>query len=162
MKTETAIFSAGCFWHVQHDLDMIRGVTRTTAGYIGGDEKKYPNPTYEMLHGDKTGYVEAVELEFDPKVISYQELLEKFWKMHNPIFQNKQGPDVGTQYQAGIFCLNELQKKQAEESKKQIEKNLAPAKVYTFIRKAPRFYRAEEYHQKYYEKTGRDTCPVRF
>ena len=160
MKTEKAIFSAGCFWHVQHNFDMIKGVVKTTAGYIGGNEKKFPNPKYEMLHGDKTGYAEAVEILFDPKIISYKKLLDNFWEMHNPTSQNRQGADVGTQYRAGIFYLNDSQKEQAENSKKQIEKKLAPKKIYTNIEKAGTFFPAEEYHQKYLEKRGLASCPI--
>jgi peptide-methionine (S)-S-oxide reductase len=162
MKTERAIFSAGCFWHVQHEFDKVKGVLKTTAGYIGGDEKNYPNPKYEMLHGDKTGYAEAVEVIFDPKIVSYKKLLDFFWKMHDPKLQNRQGPDVGTQYRAGIFYVNGTQKKEAEKSKKEIEKKLAPKKVYTSIDKAGTFFRAEEYHQKYVEKGGLDACPIKF
>jgi peptide-methionine (S)-S-oxide reductase len=160
MKTEKVIFSAGCFWHVQQNFDMVKGVLKTTVGYIGGNEKKYPAPKYEMLHGDRTGYAEAIEIEFDPKIISYRKLLDLFWKMHNPMLQNKQGPDVGTQYRAGIFYLNNSQKEQAEESKKQIEKKLAPEKVYTTIEKAKTFFPAEEYHQKYLEKRGKVSCNI--
>lgn len=160
MKTEKAIFSAGCFWHIQHDFDIIKGVLKTTVGYIGGNEKKYPNPKYEMLHGDKTGYAEAVEIIFDPKIISYTKLLDNFWKMHNPTLQNKQGPDIGTQYRAEIFYLNKSQKEQAEKSRKEIEKKIAPKKVYTKIEKAGTFFPAEEYHQKYLEKRGMTGCPI--
>ncbi len=160
MKTERAIFSAGCFWHVQNDFDAIKGVIKTTAGYIGGDEKKFPNPKYEMLHGDKTGYAEAVEVVFDSKIVSYKELLDHFWKMHDPTLQNRQGPDIGTQYRAGIFYLDKTQKEQAEESKKQTEKKLAPKKIYTLIEKAGTFFPAEEYHQKYLEKRGMTSCPL--
>lgn len=162
IKKEKAIFSAGCFWHVQSEFDKVPGVVSTIVGYIGGDEKNYPNPKYEMLHGDKTGYAEAVEVTFNPKIISYKKLLYIFWKMHNPNYQNRQGPDFGTQYRAGIFYLTDIQKKEAEKSKKKIEKQLAPQKVYTFIEKAGTFFKAEEYHQKYFEKTGQTACPVKF
>ena len=161
MKTEKAIFAAGCFWHVQYNFDLIKGVIKTTVGYIDGDEKKYPNPNYEMIHKDKTGYVEAVEVIFNPKIVSYEKLLENFWNMHNPTFQNRQGFDFGSQYQAGIFYLNENQKKLAEKSKKEIEKRLFPKKIYTVIKKAGTFFVAEGYHQKYFEKTGVNACSVK-
>lgn len=121
--------------------------------------KNIPNPTYEMLHGDKTGYVEAVEIEFNPKIVSYKELLDKFWQIHNPTLKNRQGPDVGTQYRAAIFYLNDSQKKQAETSKKKIEKK-TEGKIYTTIEKAGTFFRAEDYHQKYLERRGLASCPV--
>ena len=161
MKTKKAIFSAGCFWHVQHEFDIIRGVISSKVGYIGGDEKKYPNPKYEMLHRDKTGYAEAVEIEYNPKEVSYKKLLDIFWKIHDPTLNNRQGPDIGTQYKAGIFYLDENQKKEAEESKKEIEKKFAPKKIYTKIEKAETFFDAEEYHQKYLEKRGLVSCPIK-
>jgi peptide-methionine (S)-S-oxide reductase len=160
MKTEKAIFSAGCFWHVQHDFDCIKGVVRTTAGYIGGDEKKYPAPKYEMLHSGKTGYAEAVEVIFNPQAVSYRELLDSFWKMHNPATENRQGLDFGAQYRAAVFYLSESQRKLSEESKKRAEEMLAPKKVYTAIEKAGKFFPAEPYHQKYLEKRGESSCKV--
>jgi peptide-methionine (S)-S-oxide reductase len=159
MKTERAIFSAGCFWHVQHDFDAIKGVIKTTVGYIGGNEKKFPNPKYEMLQGDKTGYAEAVEILFNSDIISYEKILDVFWKIHDPTLKNRQGPDVGTQYRSGIFYLNEFQKEKAEKSKEEIEKKISK-KVHTIIEKAGTFFPAEEYHQKYFEKKGINSCPV--
>jgi len=161
MKNEKAIFSAGCFWHVQHEFDKLKGVVSTQVGYIGGDEVKYPNPKYELLHGDKTGYAEAVEVIFNPEVLTYEKLLKFFWQMHDPTLYNKQGLDEGSQYRATIFYLDDLQKEMAESSKKEIEVRIVPKKVYTSIEKAGTFFVAEEYHQKYVEKHGVDACPIK-
>jgi len=153
-----AIFAAGCFWHVQFEFDKLKGVNKTTSGYTGGDEKKYPNPTYEIVCTGKTGYAEAVEVVYDDKIVIYEKLLDIFWKNHNPASLNKQGADVGTQYRAVSFYLDDNQKKLAEKSKKEIEKMSAPRKIYTSIEKAKTFYKAEEYHQKYLEKHGAGYC----
>ena len=159
MKKETAIFATGCFWHVELAFSKIKGIISTRVGYIGGDEENYPNPTYKQVCTDQTGYAEAIEIVFDPNKISYKELLDIFWKSHDPTQLNRQGPDYGTQYRTAIFYLNEKQKKEAAQSKKIIEKKLGK-KVMTEITKAGTFYPAEDYHQKYLEKRGLDACPV--
>ena len=147
-----ATFGAGCFWHVEDLLSKTKGVTSTAVGYIGG---KLPNPTYEEVCTDKTGHAEAVEVEFNPDEISYEELLDVFWQNHNPTTLNRQGPDVGNQYRSAIFYHDETQKEIAEKSKQSLENSKSfTDPVVTQIVPAPVFYKAEEYHQKYFKKQG--------
>ena len=148
MKTEKATFAAGCFWQVEAEFRKVKGVLNTKVGYTGGNMK---NPTWENVCSDTTGHAEAIDIEFDPKVVSYNELLEVFWKIHDPTTLNRQGPDVGTQYRSAIFYHNEEQRKQALASVKKVQKYLKN-KIVTEIKKAPSFYKAEEYHQKYLDK----------
>ena len=145
-----ATFGAGCFWHVEDLLQKTKGVKSTSVGYIGG---QLPNPTYEEVCTDKTGHAEAVQVEFDPDEITFNELLNVFWDNHNPTTLNRQGPDIGNQYRSAIFYHNEDQKIQAEKSKQdQSGKHKDP--IVTEIVPAPSFYKAEEYHQKYFKKHG--------
>ena len=147
-----ATFGAGCFWHVEDLLSKTKGVTSTAVGYIGG---QLPDPTYEEVCTDKTGHAEAVEVEFDPNEISYDELLDVFWKNHNPTTLNRQGPDIGNQYRSAIFYHDEKQKEIAEKSKQNLDSSrtfIDP--IVTEIVPAPKFYKAEEYHQKYFKKQG--------
>ena len=145
-----ATFGAGCFWHVEDLFQKTKGVKSTAVGYIGG---QLPNPTYEEVCTDKTGHAEAVEVEFDPNEISYDELLDVFWNNHNPTTLNRQGPDVGNQYRSAIFYHDEEQKKVAEKSKQVLEQSGKHANsIVTEIVPAPLFYKAEEYHQKYFKK----------
>jgi len=147
---EKATFGAGCFWGVQSSFDKIDGVTKTTVGYMGGEIK---NPSYEDVCTGETGYVEVVQLEFDPEIIKYDELLVIFWKIHDPTQKNGQGFDIGSQYKSTIFYHNEEQKNIAMKSKIQHENtNKYHRKIITEIKKASIFYPAEEYHQKYFEK----------
>ena len=147
-----ATFGAGCFWHVEDLLSKTKGVTSTAVGYIGG---KLPNPTYEEVCTDQTGHAEAVEVEFNPDEISYQELLDVFWKNHNPTTLNRQGPDVGNQYRSAIFYHDEQQKEIAEKSKESLDSSTAfDDPIVTQIMPAPKFYKAEEYHQKYFKNQG--------
>ena len=147
-----ATFGAGCFWHVEDLLEKTKGVKSTKVGYIGG---QLPNPTYEEVCTDKTGHAEAVEVEYDPDEISYEKLLDVFWNNHNPTTLNRQGPDVGIQYRSAIFYHNEEQKEIAEKSKQELEKSGRYERpVVTEIVPAPLFYKAEEYHQKYFKKHG--------
>ena len=147
-----ATFGAGCFWHVEDLLHKTKGVKSTAVGYIGG---QLPNPTYEEVCTDKTGHAEAVEVDYDPDKISYKELLDVFWENHNPTTLNRQGPDVGIQYRSAIFYHNEKQKEIAENSKKSLEKSgKYDSPIVTEIVPAPTFYKAEEYHQKYFKKHG--------
>jgi len=147
-----ATFAAGCFWHVEDLLDKTKGVKSTKAGYIGG---KLPNPTYEEVCSDQTGHAEAVEVEYNPDEISYQELLDIFWNNHNPTTLNRQGPDVGIQYRSAIFYHDEEQKEIAERSKQALEQSGKYERpIVTEIVPAPLFYKAEEYHQKYFKKHG--------
>jgi peptide-methionine (S)-S-oxide reductase len=147
-----ATFGAGCFWHVEDLLSKTKGVTSTAVGYIGG---QLQNPTYEEVCTDKTGHAEAVEVEFNPNEISYEELLDVFWHNHNPTTLNRQGPDVGNQYRSAIFYHDETQKEIAEKSKQSLEKSKSfTDPIITQIVPAPAFYKAEEYHQKYFKKQG--------
>jgi len=146
-----ATFGAGCFWCVEHEFRKIRGVTSTAVGYMGGNLR---NPTYEDVCSDQTGHAEVVQVEFDPSVISYAQILDVFWHCHDPTSLNRQGPDVGTQYRSAIFCHDQDQEKTAKQSKEQLQ-NLKPGKkIVTEILPAPEFYKAEEYHQQYYAKCG--------
>ena len=147
-----ATFAAGCFWHVEDLLDNTKGVKSTKAGYIGG---KLPNPTYEEVCTDKTGHAEAVEVEYDPDEISYMDLLDVFWSNHNPTTLNRQGPDIGIQYRSVIFYHNKEQKEIVEKSKQVLEQSGKYERpIVTEIIPAPLFYKAEEYHQKYFKKHG--------
>ena len=147
-----ATFGAGCFWHVEDLFRKIDGVTSTKVGYTGG---RLANPTYEEVCTDTTGHAEAVQVEYDPNKVSYQDLLEVFWSNHDPTSLNRQGPDIGIQYRSAIFFHDDEQKKIAEKSKEEIEKsNKFSKKIVTEITPAPEFYKAEEYHQKYFQKHG--------
>ena len=147
-----ATFGAGCFWHVEDMLSKTKGVKSTKVGYIGG---QLPNPTYEEVCTDKTGHAEAVEVEYDPDEISYEELLDVFWNNHNPTTLNRQGPDVGIQYRSAIFYHNDEQKEIAEKSKQILDKSRKYENpIVTEIVPSPTFYSAEEYHQKYFKKHG--------
>jgi len=147
-----ATFGAGCFWHVEDLLRKTKGVKSTQVGYIGG---KLAHPTYEEVCTDATGHAEAVQVEYDPNEISYDELLKVFWSNHDPTSLNRQGPDVGNQYRSAIFFHDEEQKKIAQKSKEELEKSGKFQKqVVTEIVPAPEFYKAEEYHQKYFQKHG--------
>ena len=147
-----ATFGAGCFWHVEDLFRKTNGVTSTKVGYTGG---KLSNPTYEEVCTDATGHAEAVEVEYDPNKISYEELLDVFWNNHDPTSLNRQGPDIGKQYRSAIFFHDEEQKKIAEKSKQSLESSgKFEKKIVTEIEPAPEFYQAEEYHQKYFQKHG--------
>ena len=147
-----ATFGAGCFWHVEDLLNKTKGVKSTAVGYIGG---KLQNPTYEEVCTDKTGHAEAVEVEYDPDEISFEDLLNVFWTNHNPTTLNSQGPDVGIQYRSAIFYHDETQKEIAEKSKQVLSQSgKFENPIVTEIIPAPTFYKAEEYHQKYFKKHG--------
>ncbi len=153
---EKATFGAGCFWHVEEAFREIKGVVKTEVGYMGG---KMKNPNYEDVCTDETGHAEVVQIEFDPKIVPYEKLLEVFWTIHDPTQKNMQGPDKGTQYRSAIFYHNEEQKKIAEKSLLKEQKH-HKEKIATEITKANTFYRAEEYHQKYLMKKGSKTCGI--
>jgi len=153
-ELEKATFAAGCFWGIEAAFREIKGVTDVISGYIGGNTK---NPTYEQVCSGKTGHAEAVEITFNPEIVSYKKLLEIFWKVHNPISLNRQGLDIGTNYRSAIFYHDEKQKQEAIESVKNAQK-MFKDKIVTKITKASEFYKAEEYHQKYLEKHGRHIC----
>lgn len=150
--TERATFGAGCFWGVEAEFRKVKGVVSTAVGYSGGTLE---NPTYEDVCTDKTGHAEAVEVEYDPSQVSYEQLLDLFWQIHDPTTPNRQGPDVGTQYRSAIFYHNQQQKAQAEASKEKLQRSgRAKGPIVTEITPASDFYRAEEYHQQYFEKRG--------
>jgi peptide-methionine (S)-S-oxide reductase len=154
---QKATFGAGCFWHVEEAFRYLKGVTSTTVGYMGGTLK---NPTYEDVCTDKTGHAEVIEITYDPRKISYEDLLNVFWDIHDPTTKNRQGPDVGTQYRSVIFYHTLEQKTTAETSKKNLEQSKKyKKKIVTEITTATIFYPAEEYHQRYLAKHGLAACP---
>lgn len=151
-----ATFAAGCFWGVEDRFRQVPGVTSATVGYTGGHTK---NPTYKEVCTDRTGHAEAVELEFDPKQVSYRELLAVFFQSHDPTQWNRQGPDYGTQYRSAIFFHDAEQETEAREAKQALEKAGGFQRpIVTQIVPASEFYRAEEYHQRYFEKNGIRSC----
>ncbi len=154
--TETATFAAGCFWGVEVDFRNTPGVTAAQVGYAGGQTE---SPTYEQVCSGGTGHAEAVEITFDPSEISYAELVDKFWELHDPTQMNRQGWDVGTQYRSAIFTHSPAQAEVAAESKARAQARF-PQPIATEIVDAPTFWPAEEYHQQYLVKNGRATCRI--
>ena len=155
---EKATFGAGCFWGVEAAFRQIAGVVATRVGYTGGHVS---DPTYELVCSHDTGHAEAVEVTFDPERVSYDDLLNVFWKNHNPTTKDRQGFDIGTQYRSAIFYHSPEQREAAERTKEEQQAKLHwPKKIVTEIVEAPEFYGAEEYHQQYLEKQGRSTCTV--
>jgi peptide-methionine (S)-S-oxide reductase len=151
-----ATFAAGCFWGVEEAFRHIKGVTSTTVGYTGGTLK---NPTYQDVCSGRTGHAEAVEVEFDPAQVSYEQLLSVFWQSHDPTTLNRQGPDAGTQYRSAIFYHDAAQQASAAGSKALLEKmNAFKRPIVTEVIPASDFYRAEDYHQQYLEKRGAKSC----
>ena len=149
-KTEKATFAAGCFWGVEYKFNEIKGVVSTTVGYTGGH---YENPTYSDVCSHNTGHAEAVQVEYEPSKVSYQKLLDVFWSIHDPTQWHRQGPDVGSQYRSVIFYHDEEQKNAALNSKEGLEKSGKHKKpIVTEIMAASIFYKAEDYHQKYWLK----------
>ena len=149
-----ATFAAGCFWHVEEIFSKTNGVTSTAVGYTGGNKD---NPTYEDVCSDSTGHAEAVEVDFDPELVSYQELLKIFFENHNPTTVNRQGPDIGTQYRSGIFFHDEEQERIALDIIQKLNslaKEKFGSEIVTKVLPASKFFRAEEYHQKYFQKMG--------
>ena len=145
-----ATFAAGCFWHVEELFSKVKGVTSTAVGYTGGH---LDNPSYEDVCTDNTGHAEAVQVEYDPNQVSYDDLLKIFWENHNPTTLNRQGPDIGTQYRSVIFFHDSEQEKTAIQSKEKLQNsNQFKNKIVTQIIPAKKFYRAEEYHQRYFAK----------
>ena len=153
---EQAIFAAGCFWGVQFYFDQVPGVTQTTVGYTGGIME---NPTYENVLTHTTGHAEAVLVEYDANEVDYETLVRQFFRMHDPTQLNRQGPDVGDNYRSAIFYVTDKQKEIAERVRDELQAKSGD-KIVTEITEAGPFYRAEEYHQKYTEKTGRGACHV--
>ncbi len=156
---EKATFAAGCFWGVEAAFRQIEGVTATRVGYTGGDFK---NPTYKDVCSGTTGHAEAVEVEYDPSKVTYEELLKVFWENHDPTTLNRQGPDVGTQYRSAVFFLTPEQEAAAKASKEKLQRNGKYKRpIVTEINPASEFYPAEDYHQQYLEKRGLAHCRIK-
>jgi peptide-methionine (S)-S-oxide reductase len=147
---QKATFAAGCFWGVQAAFDQVKGVVGTNVGYTGGH---VDHPTYEMVSSHTTGHAESVEVTFDPAKVSYKQLLDIFWQIHDPTQGNRQGWDMGSNYRSAIFYHSPEQKAEAEASLKE-EQTKLKKKMTTEITAAPTFWRAEDYHQKYDQKHG--------
>ena len=155
---EKATFGAGCFWGVEATFRSIPGVVSTLVGYCGG---KTDNPTYQDVCTDTTGHAEVVEITFDPAQLPYEQLLEAFWKLHDPTTPNRQGPDVGSQYRSVIFFHSPAQEAAARAAKERLDKSgKFRNPVVTQIVPAAPFYTAEEYHQRYLEKRGLASCHI--
>ncbi len=155
---EKATFGGGCFWGVEAAFRKVRGVMSTAVGYMGGT---LDNPTYEDVCTDKSGHAEVVQVEFDSEVVSYEMLLNVFWEIHDPTQLNRQGPDFGTQYRSVIFYHDEEQQKLAIASKETLQRSgKYEGEIVTEITPASTFYRAKEYHQRYHEKHGIDSCRI--
>jgi len=151
-----ATFAAGCFWGVEDAFRQVKGVTSATVGYTGGTMK---DPSYKDVCGGNTGHAEAVEVEFDPTKVSYRELLAVLFQSHDPTQLNRQGPDYGTQYRSAIFFHDAEQEAQAREAVAALDKaGVFKHPIVTQIVPASEFFRAEEYHQKYFEKQGIRAC----
>lgn len=144
------MFGAGCFWGVEAAFRELPGVKEVTSGYSGGDR---PEPSYEDVCSGVTGHAEVVEVEFDPDQISYEQLLDKFWEVHDPTQLNRQGPDVGSQYRSAIFFYDRAQEAAAIRSRDEVQRRM-DRPLATEITPASDFWRAEEYHQRYYDKQG--------
>ena len=154
-----ATFAAGCFWGVEATFRQFPGVISTRVGYTGG---AMPNPTYQDVCNDDTGHAEAVEVEYDPAKVSYEQLLKVFWENHDPTQLNRQGPDWGSQYRSAIFFHSPEQEAAAKLSKESLDKSGQYRKpVVTQIVLATTFYPAEDYHQQYLEKRGLATCHIK-
>jgi peptide-methionine (S)-S-oxide reductase len=150
--TQVAIFGAGCFWGVEWVFRQVPGVVDAVSGYAGGH---VPDPTYEQVCSHTTGHAEVVEVTFDPEVVSFEQLLEVFWAMHDPTQVNRQGPDVGSQYRSVIFAHSPEQRAAAEASRDGAQATF-DRPIATEIVDAGPFYAAEDYHQRYYEQTGHE------
>lgn len=151
---EKAIFAAGCFWGVEEAFRTLPGVTKTCVGYTGGD---FDNPTYEDVCSGKTGHAEALEVMFDPSIISYETLVKKFFDIHDPTQIDRQGPDVGSQYRSAIFYTSPEQKEIAEKIKNELNEN---NDIATEIVEVSTFWEAEDYHQQYVMKRGGGACHI--
>jgi len=153
---EKIILGAGCFWGVQFYFDQIPGVVNTRVGYSGGHVK---NPTYEEVCSHNTGHAEVVEVEYDGNKVSNETILKQFFRMHDPTQLNRQGPDIGDNYRSVIFYITDDQKSIADKVALECQKKLKNP-IVTQIERASDFYEAEEYHQKYSERTGRGMCHI--
>jgi len=154
--TEIATFGAGCFWGVEAAFQRVPGVIETAVGYSGGHTE---SPSYQDVCTDETGHAEVVQVTFDPAKVSFEQLLQAFWSMHDPTQLNRQGPDVGTQYRTAIFFHSPEQAAVAKKSREALEASgKLKRPIATEITPAGKFYRAEEYHQKYLQKRGAASC----
>jgi peptide-methionine (S)-S-oxide reductase len=155
---EKATFAAGCFWGVEAAFRQVKGVSSTAVGYSGGH---FENPTYRLVCTGTTGHAESVQVEYDPALVSYEDLLNVFWENHDPTTLNRQGPDVGTQYRSVIFYHTPEQEAAARASKARLDKSGKYRRpVVTEIVPAAEFYMAEDYHQQYFEKRGISHCSM--
>lgn len=155
-KTQKATFGAGCFWGVEDAFRKLKGVKSTKAGYMGGHLK---DPTYEDVCRGDSGHAEVVQVTYNPEEVSYMDLLDLFWKIHDPTTLNRQGPDIGYQYRSAIFYHNLEQKAQVLISMEKLQSSPGyDREIVTVIEPATTFYQAEEYHQQYLEKTGKKSC----
>ncbi len=152
-EVKTATFGAGCFWGVEAAFRKVQGVTATAAGYMGGSTR---NPGYEHVCSGGTGHAEVVQLTYDPARVTYDDLLSVFWSIHNPTQLNRQGPDVGSNYRSVIFYHDAEQGRKARRSREelQVSGRFGFSRIVTAIQPATEFWRAEEYHQQYFEKHG--------
>jgi peptide-methionine (S)-S-oxide reductase len=156
MSTETVTFGAGCFWGVEYVFERVPGVVGTEVGYAGGHTE---NPTYRDVCSHGTGHAEVLRVEFDPSVVSFEQLLEVFWAMHDPTQVNRQGPDVGDQYRSAIFTSSDEQMRAAEASRDAAQARF-DRPIATEITPASDFWRAEDYHQQYLVKRGVTSCRI--
>lgn len=156
---KTAIFAAGCFWGVQYYFDQVPGVLKTEVGYTGG---AVDQPTYEQVCYNNTGHAEAVMISFDPKKISYEALLHQFFRMHDPTQHNRQGPDVGDQYRSAIFYNSDEQKTHAQIIIDELNQKEFDGRIKTTLEPAGKWWPAEDYHQKYTQRTGHGMCHVEY
>ena len=159
MSIEKATFGAGCFWGVEATFAAMPGVTATAVGYEGG---KLDNPSYKDVCTDQTGHAEVVELDFDSEKITFEQLLDAFFELHDPTTMNRQGPDWGTQYRSAVFFHSPEQERQAKAKIEQLtnEGRYKPKRIVTQVVPAETFWRAEEYHQRYLEKRGQASCHI--
>jgi peptide-methionine (S)-S-oxide reductase len=157
-ENKKAVFAAGCFWGVESTFQQMDGVKSTTVGYIGG---KVRNPSYELVCTGLTGHAEAVEVEYNPNVISFEKLLDTFFELHDPTTLNRQGPDIGTQYRSAAYFSSD-EEKQLIENKISLlnESGKFNSRIVTEIEEITEFYNAEDYHQDYYKKRGIDGCAI--
>jgi len=153
---QTATFAAGCFWQIEVEFRNTEGVTDAIVGYTGGDVS---DPSYEQVCTGSTGHAEACEVRFDPDLVSYEQLLAVFWRIHDPTQLNRQGPDIGSQYRSAIFFHSPEQESEAIASREQAQKRF-PGPIVTEIVPATHFWPAEEYHQRYLEKRGVASCRI--
>ena len=157
-ENKKAVFAAGCFWGVESTFQQIDGVKSTTVGYIGG---KVKNPSYELVCTGITGHAEAVQVEYNPNIVSFEKLLDTFFQLHDPTTLNRQGPDVGTQYRSAAYFSDDEEKKIIENKVNTLnESGKFKSKIVTEIEALSEFYNAEDYHQDYYKKRGIDGCAI--